>query len=290
MKRGKVTGKISALLLGAVLVLLLGTLTVSAATSMKTKKKVALRTGPSKSSAIIITIPKGASVLAGVEEGKYTKVIYKKNSRSYGGWAYTKYLKGSSSSSSSGKKKKMATAIYFRTGPGIEYKAMAVIEGGETVTITGESGNWYKIKYKGVTGYIKKGYCVGETPTREVSTAIYLRSAPHKDASVKTVVPAYGKVTVHSKTSNNWYLVTYKGTTGYIYGGYFTTDSGSGASSRIVKTTIYLRSSTDISSTRNVIAIVPAGAEVTLIQRANTKWNIVRYGSKTGYMRDGYFM
>lgn len=289
MKHGRVTGKLAAVLLSAALVLLLGVFSVSAATTMKTKRKVALRTGPSKSAAAIIMIPKNTKVTAGVQEGNYTKVIYKKNSRSYGGWAYTKYLKGTSSSSGSGTKKKLATAIWFRTGPGVEYRQITAIEGGETVTVTGESGNWYKIRYKGVSGYIKKGYFVGETTTREVSTAIYLRSAPTKNATVRTVVPAYGKVTVHSRTSNNWYLVTYRNVTGYIYGGYFTTDSGSGATVRIVSTTIYLRSSTNISSTANVIAIVPQGAEVTVLYAANSKWNVVRYGSKTGYMRAGYF-
>jgi 2',3'-cyclic-nucleotide 2'-phosphodiesterase/3'-nucleotidase len=103
------------------------------------------------------------------------------------------------------------------------------------------------------------------------------------------VVPAYGKVTVHSRTSNNWYRVTYNGRSGYIYGGYFTTDSGSSANTRIVKTAIYLRSSTAISSRANIIATIQAGEEVTIVSQANSKWYIVRYGSKTGYLRAGYF-
>ena len=289
MKRQKIAARLAALILGLMLALVIGAGCVSAATTMKTTKKCALRTGPSKSAAKIITIPKGAKVTAGVQEGKYTKVVYKKSSKSYGGWAYTKYLKSKSSSSGSSTKKKTATAIYFRKGPGIEYSAITVIEGGETVTVVGEYGNWYKVKYKGITGYLKKGYFTDETVTREVSTAIYMRTSPNKNATIKTVVPAYGKVTVHSRTSNNWYYVTYKNKTGYIYGGYFTTDSGSGATVRIVKTTIYLRSSINISSTANVIAIVPQGAEVTVLSQYNTKWYIVRYGSKTGYMRGGYF-
>ncbi len=282
----------AAAVLGIVLILALGAVSASASVTMKTTKAVNLRTGPSSSAAKIIKIPKGATVTAGVSEGKWTKVVYR-GSKAYGGWAYSKYLKasgsGSSSSSSSGKTKTTATAIWLRTGPGTNYGKIRAIEGGEKVTVLGTSGSWYRVSYKGATGYLKQGYFTDETMVREVSTAIYMRTSPTKSASVILVVPAYGKVTVHSRTSNNWYRVTYNGRSGYIYGGYFTTDSGSSANTRIVKTAIYLRSSTAISSRANIIATIQAGEEVTILSQANSKWYIVRYGSKTGYLRAGYF-
>lgn len=124
----------AAAVLGIVLILALGAVSASASVTMKTTKAVNLRTGPSSSAAKIIKIPKGATVTAGVSEGKWTKVVYR-GSKAYGGWAYSKYLKasgsGSSSSSSSGKTKTTATAIWLRTGPGTNYGKIRAIEGGE---------------------------------------------------------------------------------------------------------------------------------------------------------------
>ncbi len=280
-----------------VLMLLFGTAAVSASTTMKTKKAAYLRTGPSSSSAKIVKIPKGKKVTAGVQDGSYTKIVYK-GSKTYGGWFPTKYLKSakssgssssSSSSSSSTTTRTLATAIWLRTGPGTNYSRIRAIEGGESVTVHSLNGTWYHVSYHGATGYIRQGYFVNETPIREVATAVYMRTAPTKSASVITVVPALAKVSVLARTSNNWCKVNYNGRTGYIYGGYFTTDSDNGQTVRITSTAIYLRSSTDVSSTRNVIAVVPAGAEVTIVSQVSTRFYLVRYGSTTGYMRSGYF-
>ena len=288
----------ASLILVIALMMLLCTTGVFASVTMKTKKAAYLRTGPTSSAAKIVKIPKGKKVTAGVQDGNYTKVVYKKGSKAYGGWFPTKYLKAvkkssssssSSSSSTSTTTRTLATAIWLRTGPGTNYTRIRAIEGGEKVTVLSLEGTWYKVTYNGYNGYIRQGYFINETPIREVATAIYMRTSPTKSASVITVVPALAKVSVLARTSNNWCRVTYNGMTGYIYGGYFTTDSDNGQTIRITTTTIYLRSGTDVSNTNNVIAIVPGGAEVTVVSQVSTRWYVVKYGGKTGYMRAGYF-
>lgn len=282
---------LAAMLIG-VMMLLAGAVSVSASVTMKTTKAAYLRTGPSNSTAKIVKVPKGVKVTAGVSDGKFTKVIYR-GTKAYGGWFPSKYLKGnnSGSGSSSSKTKTTATAIWLRTGPGTNYSIIRAIEGGEKVTVLSLNGTWYRVQYQGVTGYLRQGYFTDETMIREVATAVYLRTGPTKSASAILVIPTLGKVTVLSR-SGNWYRVNYNGRTGYIYSGAFTTDSGSSSSSsstRIVNTTIYLRSSTDISSTRNVLAIIPGGSEVTVLSQPSSRWYIVRYNGRTGYLRSGYF-
>lgn len=283
------------LALGIFLVMLLGAVPAMASTTMKTVEPVKLRTGPSASAAVIITIPKGKKVTAGVSDSGFTKVIYRSGSKAYGGWAWSNYLKktGGSSTGGTGTTKQVATAIYLRTGPGTEFPSIRVIPGGGKVKILGFTETWYHVSYNGVTGYIKQGYLTNETMVREVRTAIYLRSTPTSTTSsnIRLVVPAYGKVTVYGRYSGNWYRVSYKGTSGYMYGGYFTTENYQEAGSvRIVKTAIYLRSYASASGSSNILLTVPTGAEVTVLSRVSSSWLRVRYGSTTGYMRDGYFL
>jgi uncharacterized protein YgiM (DUF1202 family) len=291
--------KISPVLLavGIFLVMLFSAVPALASTTMKTTQAVKLRTGPSSSAAVIITIPKGKKVTAGISDSGFTKVIYKTGSKAYGGWAWSNYLKKTGGSSGSGTDtgttKQVATAIYLRTGPGTNYPYIRVIPGGGKVKILGFTETWYRVSYNGVTGYIKQGYLTNETMVREVRTAIYLRSTPTSttDSNIRLVVPAYGKVTVYGRYTGNWYRVSYKGTSGYMYGGYFTTESYNEVGTvRIVKTAIYLRSYASASGSSNIILTVPTGAEVTVLSRVSSSWLRVRYGSTTGYMRDGYFL
>ncbi len=291
MKKRMTAFRVAAVVLGMLAVLMFGAVTAQASVTMKTTKAAYLRTGPSSKTTKIVKIPKGKTVTAGVSDGKYTKVVYRGN-KAYGGWFPTKYLKSTGGGgSSTGTTKTTATAIWLRTGPGTNYSRIRAIEGGEKVTVLGTSasGGWYKVSYKGQTGYLRQGYFTDETMVREVATAVYIRSTPSKNGTIIGVVPAYGKVSVYSRTSNNWCRITYNGKSGYIYGGYFTTDSGSSQTTRIVKTAIYLRSSADASSLSNVIDTVPQGAEVTIVSQPSSRWYIVRYGSKTGYLRSGYF-
>lgn len=290
MKNRKSRMYLIALVFG-VIMMCLGAQSVSASVTMKTTKAAYLRTGPSSGTAKIVKVPKGVKVTAGVSDGKYTKVIYR-GTKAYGGWFPSKYLKGSGSSgsSSSTTTKTTATAIWLRTGPGTNYARIRAIEGGEKVTVLSLNGTWYRVTYQGTTGYLKQGYFTDETMIREVATAVYLRTGPTKSASAILVIPTLGKVSILGR-SGNWYRVNYNGRVGYIYSGAFTTDNqSSGSSTRIVNTEIYLRSSTDISSTSNVIAILQRGEEVTVLSQPSSRWYIVRYGSKTGYLRSGYFM
>lgn len=50
------------------------------------------------------------------------------------------------------------SSVNMRSGAGTSYAAVTTLSQGATVTITGESGNWYKVKYGGKAGYVSKDY------------------------------------------------------------------------------------------------------------------------------------
>lgn len=51
------------------------------------------------------------------------------------------------------------SGVNLRSGPGTGYSTLATLGKNTTVTLTGESGNWYKVRYSSQTGYISKDYC-----------------------------------------------------------------------------------------------------------------------------------
>ena len=48
--------------------------------------------------------------------------------------------------------------LNFRSGPGYDYDVLATLYAGDTVTLTGESGDWYEARAGGQTGYVLKEY------------------------------------------------------------------------------------------------------------------------------------
>ena len=123
---------------------------------------------------------------------------------------------------------------------------------GEEVEITGESGNWYAIKYKGETGYCSKDYVkkisnstsdnnsnsngststtpsTPNTPTTFKGEVINADAGLRVRAGASTSSSILGHIYTGSKVdvigeSGSWYKINYKNTTGYVYGQYITLD------------------------------------------------------------------
>lgn len=110
------------------------------------------------------------------------------------------------------------------------------LEKGETVTVLGESGNYYKVSYNGRTGYIMKQY-VGEPPASSQPTAkpassasgfpyntttrdkVNMRKSPISSAIVLERLPAGAEITVEGQ-SGSYLKVRYKGMSGYVMAEY----------------------------------------------------------------------
>jgi uncharacterized protein YjdB len=58
----------------------------------------------------------------------------------------------------SGKINVKSGLINVRSGAGTGYKILGTLKKSEKITITGEKSSWYKIKFKGKTGYVSKTY------------------------------------------------------------------------------------------------------------------------------------
>jgi uncharacterized protein YgiM (DUF1202 family) len=123
-------------------------MTVSASTECVVTKNAPLREQPRKSSGIIRTLRKGATVIANFNSvsGKYVRVGYDGE----WGWFYKSYL----STKSSGDNRVTVEECTLRTGPGYNYKMIMNIMRGKTVEVREIVDSWYKVVYNGRTGYI----------------------------------------------------------------------------------------------------------------------------------------
>lgn len=275
------------LILAVAVTILISCVTVSAAT-VYTRVGSNVRKGPGISYSIVNTLDSGKAVEALRKSGNWTYIQYKVSGKWKGGYIYSGNL-STSGGATEGISRTAATAVWLRKGPGKSYGKYRAVPAGGTVTVYSEVGSWYYVSYKGQYGYIKAGYFVDETSLRVTSTAIYLRKKASVSSKAIAVIPGNKTVKV-LKYTGNWVKVTYNGKTGYIHAGYFKSCSTISNRYRIVKTSIFIRSTMAALKNRsNVIGVVPKGGEVIILSKPNSKWYRISYKGKTGYIRAGYF-
>ena len=112
---------------------------------------------------------------------------------------------------------------------------LAYIDAGDTVTLLGESGDYYKIRFGNDTGYAVKKYIdgdslledpeyivsllpgVSEYPYQSATTArVDMRKSASDTATVVQIIPQNAIITVKAVTASEYAKVEYKNKTGYI--------------------------------------------------------------------------
>jgi uncharacterized protein YgiM (DUF1202 family) len=249
------------------------------------------------SSNIITTLAKGTKVtVLGKSGDNWYYVQTPSGQKGYVAAGY--FSTSSSTSSSSGTTKTTAVAVNMRSSAKVtDGNIILTVPAGRTVTVLSSSGNWYKVRYNGKTGYMKSGYFTDETSsssyvTEKVSANLRLRSSTSTSSSsnIITTIPKGASVKVYKEVSGGWYYVSYGSRKGYVKAGYFTSDSSSSSSSGSSgKTTanVRLRSSTSTSSSSNIILVIPSGRTVTILGKSGN-WYKVRYNGQTGYVSSDY--
>jgi peptidoglycan hydrolase-like protein with peptidoglycan-binding domain len=128
---------------------------------------------------------------------------------------------------------------------------------------------------------------------------LHLRSS-RSDAGSKNIlasIPSGTRLTVLSK-GEGWTKVTYSGKTGYVRTGFLRFPStpekvktGIGSGEALVSTqpgrSLNLRSSQSSAHSANIIAYIPSGTVVGLIE-AGPSWSRISFGGLTGYAQSGY--
>lgn len=188
-------------------------------------------------------------------------------------------------------------------------KVLKVIGSGDTVSILGEVGAWYKVSWAGLTGYasaqyIKKNTTTGngsdsgssnapvggdteytQAVTGQTTARVNLRAAASASSQSKTIVALNATVTVTGE-SGSWYCVRYGGYEGYIAKSYVKI-TGSADSyvawAGVTDVEVNLRAEPE----GEVLRVLKSGVEVSVIGQTGS-WYKVIYSNTTGYVASAY--
>jgi uncharacterized protein YraI len=205
-----------------------------------------LRSGPGTTYSVVALMPDGATVtITGALQNGFYPVTYGNLS----GYAFADYLQiGGTPSTPTPTPTTTpidtATVIdgslNLRSGPGTDYSVIAVMPDGATVSITGALQNdFYPVRYNGLNGFAFADYLQlasqpTATPTRTATPTqpatrtawttdnLNLRSGAGSSFGVLTVIPSGAQISVTGNATNNFYPVTYSGTSGYASADYIT--------------------------------------------------------------------
>lgn len=198
-------------------------------------------------------------------------------------------------------------SVNFRVAPNVNSTKIDKLKKGQTVEYLGKSGNWYKIKYNGRTGYIYKTY-VSAVSTTEASnnslkyvncSSLNLRSGAGTNYSIIKVLYKGTNVTVLS-SSNNWSKVSVNGTIGYVSSTYLssaseaTEDTSSNNNSSTENVQYYRYTSSKInfrqssSTSSSVLYQLPKNTKVGVVSTTSTGWAKVKHNNTYGYVSTTY--
>lgn len=263
-----------------------------------------LREQPSMGAKVLMTIPRGESIVVTSRGEEWCAVRY----GGVSGHVMTKFL--SFPADSSAEPTAYATVatqsgpLNMRSQPAVGSAVVVQIPKGAQVGVIAQSGSWSQVSYGGKSGYVMSSYLRTEndTPTvtgsyARVTTAsgsLNLRETPSADARVLLGIPQ-GTVLSVAAHENGWVKVSYGGSTGYVMDKFLTfTDDKPTAAPPAETAAAYV--STDngglnlretASSDARVLMTIPDGAQVKLLQAGDT-WSQVRYNAATGYVMSRY--
>ena len=288
-----------------------------------------VRSGPGTSNSVIGSLKRGNSVAVKAKSNGWYKVSYGSGT----GWVCGDYLsvgqsspakapaqsKPSSPSSSGGSAGRISgtggAGVNVRSGAGTRYGRIGGLAEGASVTIVGQSGGWYQIKYGSGTGwvcgdYVKKtsggssgGSSSGGTSTGKVSgtggSGVNVRSGAGTGYGRIGGLGEGASVTIVGQ-SNGWYQIKYGSGTGWVSSQFVKKGSGgssggssSGGSSSGGSTStagyvsgtggagVNVRSGAGTGHSR--IGGLAEGASVTIVGQSNG-WYKIKYGSGTGWV------
>lgn len=199
-------------------------------------------------------------------------------------------------------------SVNFRVAPSKYSTKIDKLYKGEKVEYLGKSGNWYKVKHEGKTGYIYKTYAsvysVVEKSNNSVKfvncSSLNLRAGAGTNYSVKKVLSKGTKVTVLS-TSGKWDKVSVNGITGYVSNAYLssansvaedvedTTNTNKNTNVQYYRyTSSTLNFRQNASKTSSVICKIPKNTKVGVVSISNTGWAKIKYNGSFGYVSKSY--
>lgn len=199
--------------------------------------------------------------------------------------------------------------LNLRQGPSTSTDVLATLRHGQSVTVTGESGDWYAIEVSGYSGYVMKTYVTfsedeeSSSGSSEVFPAVIRLSSSSSTVNVRSGAGTnYSKIgsltngaSVNVVASNgDWYRIEYGNGYGYVMKTYVQlVSSGSSGSSSgnadvltaVTTAAVNLREEGTTSSDK--LGTYPKGTRVVVLEKGSS-WSRVNISGNEGYMKNTY--
>ena len=215
--------------------------------------------------------------------------------------------------------------LRVRTAPSLSASTFGYLLNGEEVEITGESGNWYAIKYKGETGYCSKDYVkkIGNstsdnnsngsnstTPNTQTTfkgevinadAGLRVRAGASTSSSILGHIYTGDKVDVIGE-SGSWYKINYNGKEAYVSKDYIkkVTDSNSNNNNnnnsssqvtskkgQVINASAGLRVRSEANTNSSILGYLYTGDKVDITGESGN-WYKINYNGKTAYVSKEY--
>ena len=314
---------LAAILIAASLAVIAAPRPVAAAPATTTTD-LNLRSGPGTTFAVVLVMPSGAAVevVGGPQNGFY-QLTYNGAT----GWASGDYLDqsgagddGGNNGGGDGGTATVTSSLNLRAGPSTGDPVLAVMPAGASVTLTGNSANGFlSVTYNGIAGWAYADFLsTGGSPapqpnpqpspspapnpggsgTATVTTGLNLRAGPSTNDAVLAVMPAGATVTLTGNSASGFLSVRYNGIDGWAYADLLSTGGGTpvpapspspapgGSGTATVTTGLNLRAGPGTNNA--VLAVMPAGATVTLTGDSSNGFLSVRYNGIDGWASSDY--
>ena len=199
--------------------------------------------------------------------------------------------------------------LNLRQGPSTSTDVLATLRHGQSVTVTGESGDWYAIEVSGYAGYVMKTYVTfsedeeSSSGSSEVFPAVIRLSSSSSTVNVRSGAGTnYSKIgsltngaSVNVVASNgDWYRIEYGNGYGYVMKTYvqLVSSGSSGSSSEdedvltaVTTAAVNLREEGTTSSDK--LGTYPKGTRVVVLEKGSS-WSRVDISGNEGYMKNTY--
>ena len=276
---------------------------------------VNLRKGAGTQYDILTTVPKGdVVVVTNMWYAEWRKVKYTNaDNKTYEGYIKSSYLKETTKRKNE-KKNTAPTGWYsailelnLRSGPGKDYKSVAVVPKGDVVNVTDTTNEeWWKVKYtnadgKSWVGYLKGSYLKKSSKRKnekkntaalgcyKATLELNFRSGPGKTYESITVVPEGNVVNVTDTTNVEWFKCTFINSKGKKYTGWLSAKYLKKAAEPYnVKSKTQLRKKASTSSKN--LQTLPKGSYLFVTGTKGSKWFKVEYTGVDGNKLTGYVL
>ena len=256
----------------------------------------------------------------GYISGEYVQVIGESNNNNSNGGNTDNSLGGKV-----GQVTNVTSSLRIRSGASTSHSVVGYLSNGDKFDILGRTGDWFKIKAKGNTGYVHKDYvkivgqgddnnnnsssnsesASGKGKVINVTSNLRIRNAPNTSSSVVGYLLEGDTFDILGK-SGSFYKIRHEGTTGYVHQDYVQVggegnnnggSSNSGGSSSgseslseygkvvNVSTSLRLRKSPNTSS--SVVGYLFPGETFKITAREGN-WYKVNANGKVGYASSDY--